>query len=122
MEFTGQALLSGFLQNAVPLAIWVAVLVYALVKTKKRRGKPERLFITGAAICLVAVILAFPSSGVLFWSYDNHMTNADRSLIMNIYNLVLAVIRAGGLICILYSFLVKFKQGNMLKKVTPKPD
>jgi hypothetical protein len=96
---------------AIPLAFWIAVIVFARIMQKRGGGRAERFMITGAGLSIAAVVIRIPTSILV-----PVLALQDKPVdIIGTINTVSTAIRIAtdiidmtGIICIIYAFWVKF--------------
>ena len=104
-------LLIGLMGAAIPLAFWIAVIVFARIMQKRGGGKAERFLITGASLNLASVILRVPTNiivPVLAFQDQPMDIISTINTVSTAIRIATDIIDMAGIICIIYAFWVKF--------------
>ncbi|MFC1900217.1 hypothetical protein ACFLYN_01350 [Chloroflexota bacterium] len=102
----------------LPLAFWVAVIVFARIMLKRGGGRAERFLITGASLNLSAVVLRIPTSIIVpALALSNQLVDIISTIntVSTAIRITTDIIDMAGIICIIYAFWVKFNN----KKAVP---
>jgi len=94
------------------LALWIAVVIFAVVMLRRGGGRAERLLITGGSLKIIGNLLVIPSVFAVPWLVDRGYDHTVAISAMSGYGIFLNVIGMAGIICLVYAFWVKFKEGN----------
>lgn len=96
---------------AIPLAFWIAVIVFSRIMQKRGGGRAERFLITGASLNLASVIIRIPINIIvpILALQDRPMDNiAIITTVSTAIRITTDIIDMAGIICLIYAFWVKF--------------
>ena len=62
-----QMMFFGFLGFGIPILFWIGTLIFGIVMLRRGGGKPERFFITGAALNILGTVLRIPAIYFPIW-------------------------------------------------------
>jgi hypothetical protein len=91
------------------MALWIAVIIYGIVKLKNGGGRAESFLIAGGSIKLLSNFLGVANLFLLPWLFNYNASTEDISTYNYGYSLLRSVVSMVGLLCLLYAFWVKFK-------------
>jgi hypothetical protein len=117
-----QAIFFGFLGFGIPVLFWIGTLVFGIVMLKRGGGRPERFFIAGSALNILATLLRIPVLYLPFWL---HIRDYDIDTLESVnfgVGLFINIIFALGVICILYAFWLKFKSNRTEQAVSAETE
>jgi hypothetical protein len=113
-----QVLFFGFLSYGIPIIFWIGTLIFGIVMLKRGGGKPERFFITGAALNILGTILRIPVNYIPIWLSDrDHEIRTAYSTSFGV-GIIVDIIAVAGVILLLYAFWLKFKNKQTEKVVS----
>ena len=98
----------GFLGYGIPVLFWIGTLVFGIVMLRRGGGKPERFFITGAALSLFSTLLRIPTVYFPIWLHDRDYGSDAMSSITLWIGLLINIISALGVMGLIYAFWLKF--------------
>ena len=108
---TGDVLMmifSGFLGFGIPILFWIGTIIFGSIMLRRGGGRPERFFITGAALNTLGTLLRIPIVYLPFWiSSRSTGVNTIRNINFGV-GLAVNIISAVGVICLIYAFWLKF--------------
>ena len=100
---------SGFIGFGIPILFWLGTLVFGIVMLRRGGGRPERFFITGAALSLFGMLLRIPIVYHPIWLHDRDYGRDTMSSIIFGAGLFINIISALGVMGFIYAFWLKFK-------------
>jgi len=103
------------------LVLWIAVVVFAAVMLRRGGGRAERFLIAGAGIKIIGNLIGAATIFVVPWLADGGYDPDYIGSVASIYTILLNIISMAGIICLIYAFWVKFKQGNIGAAVEVAP-
>jgi ABC-type Fe3+-siderophore transport system permease subunit len=109
---------SGFLGFGIPILFWIGTLVFGIVMLRRGGARPERFFIAGSALNILATILRIP---VLYLPIWLHVRDYDADTMESINfgtGLFINIIFALGVMCLLYAFWLKFNRNRTEQAVS----
>jgi hypothetical protein len=99
---------SGFLGFGIPILFWIGTIIFGSIMLRRGGGRPERFFITGAALNTLGTLLRIPIVYLPFW-ISSRSTGIDIMRNINFgVGLAVNIISAVGVICLIYAFWLKF--------------
>ena len=99
---------SGFLGFGIPLLFWIGTLIFGIVMLRRGGGKPERFFITGAALNILGTIHRIPIGYFPIWlTGREYGSEAMRSITFGV-GLFINIVSALGVMGLIYAFWLKF--------------
>jgi hypothetical protein len=104
-------LLIGLMGAAVPLAFWIAVIVFTRIMQKRGGDRAERFLITGASLNLASVVIRIPTNIIVpvLALQDKPMDIISTiTTVSTAIRIATGIIDMVGIICIIYAFWVKF--------------
>ena len=113
---------SGFLSYGIPVIFWIGSLVFGIVMLRRGGGRPERFFITGSALNILATILRIPVLYLPFWL---HIRDYDIDTMESVnlgVGLVINTIFALGVMCLIYAFWLKFNRNRTEQAVSAETE
>ena len=118
---TGDVLMmifSGFLGYGIPILFWIGTIIFGRGMLRRGGGRPERFFITGAALNALGTLLRIPIVYLPFW-ISSRSTGIDTMRNINFgVGLAINIISAVGVICLIYAFWLKFNGRKSEKPVS----
>ncbi|MBN2075764.1 MAG: hypothetical protein JW762_09465 [Dehalococcoidales bacterium] len=122
---TGDVLMmifSGFLGFGIPILFWIGTIIFGSIMLRRGGGRPERFFITGAALNTLGTLLRIPIVYLPFW-ISSRSTGIDIMRNINFgVGLAVNIISAVGVICLIYAFWLKFKKKQTEQAVPTQAD
>jgi ABC-type Fe3+-siderophore transport system permease subunit len=113
---------SRFLGFGIPILFWIGTLVFGIVMLRRGGARPERFFIAGSALNILATILRIP---VLYLPIWLHVRDYDADTMESINfgtGLFINIIFALGVMCLLYAFWLKFNRNRTEQAVSTKAE
>ena len=104
-----QLLLGNLVGDAIPLIFWIAVIVFATVVLKRKRGKAERFLVIGCSLNIVAYLLSIPVLAIITWLIYQDYSIGFVGMISTFTGISVNIFSMAGIICLIYAFWVKFK-------------
>jgi len=102
------------LASASPaLVLWIAVIIFATVMLRRGGGRAERFLITGAGIKIIGNLLSIPAAFIPLWLVDRGYSMDYASSVSNYCGIFLNIIGMAGILCLVYAFWLKFKEGYL---------
>ncbi len=104
-----------FLMGSAPaLVLWIAVVIFATIMLRRGGGRAERFLIYGAGLKIVSNLLILPSLAIMHWLINKGYSMDYANSVVSGYGMFCKVIGMAGIICLVYAFWVKFRQGIKL--------
>ena len=110
-----------FLGFGIPTLFWLGTLVFGIVMLRRGGGKPERFFITGAALSLFGMLLRILII-YLPWLYNRDYGSDTMSSITFWVGLCINIISALGVMGLVYAFWLKFKNRQIEQAVSTEAE
>ena len=110
-----------FLGFGIPTLFWLGTLVFGIVMLRRGGGKPERFFITGAALSLFGMLLRILII-YLPWLYNRDYGSDTMSSITFWVGLCINIISALGVMGLVYAFWLKFKNRQTEQAVSTEAE
>jgi uncharacterized membrane protein len=98
---------------APALALWIAVIVFAVIMLRRGGGRAERFLIAGASLKIISNLLGIPVAFIPLWLVDRGYSTDSAVSIASNCSIALNVIGMAGIICLVYAFWVKFKARDL---------
>ena len=95
------------------VVIWAAITVAAFIFFKRRRGRAERLMLTGASLKLVSHGMIIPYYFIYDWLVVEGNDIALGASIHIASAVLLGLVGMAGLIFLIYGFWIKFQESSL---------
>jgi hypothetical protein len=109
---------SGFLGFGIPILFWIGTIIFGSIMLRRGGGRPERFFITGAALNILGTILRIPLNYLFGWLHHGDLEESMIESVTFSAGLVVNVIGAAGILCLIYAFWLKFNDRKSEKPVS----
>jgi ABC-type Fe3+-siderophore transport system permease subunit len=103
-----QLIFFGLLGFGIPVFFWIGALIFGTIMLRRGGGKPERIFITGAAMNILGTVLRILVVYLPTWLSIKYSSIDTIRSVNFIGGLVIDIVGAVGIFCLLYSFWLKF--------------
>jgi hypothetical protein len=117
-----QMIFFGFLGHGVPVLFWIGTLIFGIVMLRRGGGKPERFFITGSILNILATMLRIPVIYLPVWLHAIDYGSDTMSFITFGTGLFIDIIFALGLMSLLYAFWLKFNNSRIERSVSAETE
>jgi hypothetical protein len=109
MEFIDyvQVMLSHLLGSLPALLLWIAVIIFGVVR-RQGGGRAERFLIAGGIVGAAAALLSGPATLIPFWLRAGHPREAVS--LASTMGIVVNVIGVAGIGLLIYAFWLKFHE------------
>lgn len=97
---------------APALVFWIAVIIFAVIMLRRGGGRAERFMVAGAGIKIVSNLLSVPAVFIVPWLVDGGYSNDSAVFIASGCSIFINVVGMAGIICLIYTFWVKFRERN----------
>ena len=104
-----QMIFFGFLGYGIPVLFWIGTLIFGIVLLRRSNGRPERFFISGAALSLFGMLIRIPIVYFPIWLTGREYGSDAMSSITLWIGLCINIISALGVMGLIYAFWLKFK-------------
>lgn len=98
------------------LALWIAVIIFAAIMLRKDGGRAERLLIAGASLKIASNLIGVFPPFIIPWLIKGY--SHDVVLVTFYYEAFFNIVGMAGIICLVYSFWVKFKSGQTVNNAS----
>ncbi len=96
--------------NIIPaLLLWITVIVLAAILLRRGGDRAKRFLIAGASLKIISNLLSLASSTILHELINRGYSIAYANSVVFGYGIFCNVFGMVGIICLVYSFWVKFK-------------
>jgi hypothetical protein len=103
-------ILSGLIDAAPSLIIWIAAVILSCILMKRNRGSRERLLVIGSGVMLASSILSIFQPLVTENIKQGDLSNIDAAKIMAGIGLFLNLIKLSGIVCLFCAVWKKFNE------------
>ena len=101
-----------FLMGSAPaLILWIAVVIFATIMLRRGGGRAERFLISGAGLKIISNLLILASFAILHWLINKGYSMDYANSVVSGYGIFCKVVGMAGIICLVYAFWVRFRQG-----------
>ena len=108
IEATGPIIV-GLAGIAPSLALWIAVIIFAVIMLRRGGGRAERFLIAGGSIKLIGNLLGIANIFTGPWLFYEFVGTDNVTTILSGFAITRNIVSMAGLVCLLYAFWVKFK-------------